>query len=211
MNLMPRTLALVLALALTLVACRDQAPVPDPGPTGDRTLEKLREEVEREQAARDDPNQRLAELAVGAGAPEALEGVRPLSPDARATVGPFAVRVVGWETSHRAAGNGKLSLTTEDWFVRVTVEATNADRSAQSADFNFARLAGGTDQPLELARDAQRVAGTRELNVELAPGEERELVLYFEAPAEAFGKGLTLQLPAAVAGNQDVQLPLEAT
>jgi hypothetical protein len=206
-----RSGALGLLLAVAVIGCKqEEAPVPDPGPTGDRTLEQLRKEVDREQAEKNDPNQRLAELATGAGPEDALEGERPLPPDAKAQVGPFAVAVTKLEASHRAAGSGKLSLTSEDWFLRVTVEATNTDRKAQNADLSFVELAGAASEPLALARDAQRVAGTRELSFELAPGEKKEAVLYFEVPREAFGKGLALRMAPAVAGNPELLIPLEA-
>ncbi len=201
--------AALLAGGLLASACKKDAPSEPGPPIEDHTVQKLREELEREKTAKGEGD-RLADLAVGAHPAGDADAALPVPANAKAKVGPFDVAVTSLHAKHRVSGGGKVSLTSEDWFVRVELEAANAEGGRQNLDLAFARLRAEGQDPLPIARDAQRVEGTRELAFELGSKEKKSAVLYFEVPQAALGKGMKLELPAAVAGNQDVLIPLDA-
>ncbi len=192
--------ALFLWAALLLAGCpKDEGP-----PADDRLLKKLQAEKDRLGKGAEpvaivaapvapEPNP----LAARAAMPDRPKTV-PISGSPDFMVGKAACRVSSIETSHHVAGE-KLSLTTDDYFVKVTL--TGQVAGGGPLDLSQAKLvAGGTDYPV--ARDAQRLAGSRELNRKLAPDEKIEAVLYFEAPLSAIAPGLKL----VVAGGDGVTL-----
>jgi hypothetical protein len=206
----------LLALATVLVVApgckRDAAPQSE---GEDRTLDRLREEVDRAQrgeatgrapGAAEAPHGDLAALAAKDDAPRPL-----LLPADNPTVnlGDLAVKVTSLTASHSVKA-GKLELTSEDPFLAVGLVAQNVGPSPLAVDLSMAhvRSAGGNEFPI--ARDAQR-GGTRQLDRAWEPGEREEVTLYFEVPARVLGHGLTLVLPAgAVAGARgDANLPLD--
>lgn len=172
------------------------------------TLEKLRQQVDRENAERD-PNSRLAKLATDRPAP--TEGDRPLPKgNAPLVTGPLKISLNGVHTAHQVSG-GKLSVASEDWFLRVTLHVENTSKASVPVNFSLVRLLSGETE-LPRARDAQRLAGTRELDRKLPKGFAEPVILYFEVPSEALGvadKPLTLHFPPAVAGGADARLPIE--
>jgi hypothetical protein len=77
---------------------------------------------------------------------------------------------------------------------------------AAKLDLDVAHVKDAEGQSYGIARDAQALAGTRQLARAWQPGERSELVLVFEVPPSAVrGPGLTLVLPAT---GGDVQLTL---
>ncbi|MFZ5469784.1 MAG: hypothetical protein ACOZIN_10135 [Myxococcota bacterium] len=191
-----RALALVPA---ALCGC----PAGQPAPDDERLLRKLKEESERLAAAgTPDPNEELARLAARGD----RERARRL-PQANPTVhlGTVAVKLVGVSSSHSISA-GKLTLTTEATFLRVTLLAQNVGAGPTTLDFSFTRLEH-EGQEVEMAHDAQRAAGTRPLHRTFPPDERSEIVLFFELPRGERG-GWTLVLPAGVGGMGDVRIPL---
>jgi hypothetical protein len=202
---------LLLTAALAWGCSKEEAP-----PQEDRTLARLRAEAERVEkggapsgppnratGVRDDPNAKLAGLATAdQGATE--RKLRLPEPNDTKHVDTVAVKLTALESMHSAKG-GKLSLTTEELFLRVQLIAQNVGKAAAALALDGARLVDEGGKEYSLARDAQMAAGTRELRHTWAPEERAEVVLFFEIPPSAVESGLTLVLPAA---SGDVRLPL---
>jgi hypothetical protein len=115
-----------------------------------------------------------------------------------------AVKLMGLDSSHSVKG-GKLSLTSEELFLRVQLVAQNVGAAPAAVGLEGARLVDAGGKEYAVARDAQIAAGTRELQHTWAPQERAEVVLFFEIPPSAIDSGLTLVLPAA---SGDVRLAL---
>ncbi len=207
--------AVLLASALgCAAACQKER---DAAPSDDRTLAKLKAEVDRmgPHGAADEgsPHPKLKALVSGPTPTKELLGARKL-PAANATVhlGSLAVKLVAVEVDHTVRA-GAVALTSEDVFVHLRLMAQNVGAKPAAADFAFALLSDKAGKTFALASDAQRLAGTRELQAALPPGEPRELNLYFEAPLEAVDKGLALVFPPAVGGppspDGDVRIALD--
>lgn len=202
--------ALLLAAATLWGGCRKEEAAP---PEEDRTLAKLRGEVDRVNrggapaqapgAAPEDPNARLAGLASGAA--ESAVPKLPL-PENNPTVhvDTVAMKLTGLEATHTL--KGKVGLTSEDLFLRVALTAENVGPAPVKLDLDVASVKDAEGQAYGIARDAQVLAGTRQLARAWEAGERTELVLVFEVPPSAVrGPGLTLVLPAT---SGDVQLAL---
>jgi len=199
----------------------------EPSPENDRTIARLKEEADRQAEARAPPsggplaqgqkqtpeavNDALAQLAAqGAEKQKSADAPPKLAlPEGNATVhvGTAAVKLTGLSAAHTASGP-RLSLSTEGLFLRVELAVQNVGKAPSKLDFAFAQVKDAQGGEHAVARDAQRLAGTRELSLELPPGERHDLVLYFEVPPEGPGRGWSLSLPAGVGGEQDVSLPL---
>ena len=205
-------LALALAAA-ALLSCKEEAP-----PKQDRALDILRHEVDRQSSGApmahapnqpEDPNAHLAGLATGAEAPKGPEG--PLALPAEGTSGrlggaELAIRSAA--ATHRISG-GKLSLTTEEVFVTVELAARNTGRAPAPVDLPEAELVSG-DGAWPIARDAQALAGTRQLPVELGAGEAQTVRLVFEVPPQALGSAnLALRVGPRGGAEGDVRLRLK--
>ncbi len=201
---------LLLAAALVWGCSKEEAP-----PQEDRTLAKLRAEADRvgkggapsgppvRTAAPADPNANLADLAT-AGSDGPGRKLRLPEPNDTKHVDTVAVKLTGLESSHSVKG-GKLSLTTEELFLRVQLIAQNVGAAPAAVAMEGARLVEAGGKEYAVARDAQIAAGTRDLRHSWAPEERSEVVLFFEVPPSALDSGLTLVLPAT---RGDVRLAL---
>jgi hypothetical protein len=210
----PRTALtpMLLAAALAWGCTKEEAP-----PQEDRTLAKLRAEADRvgkggapagppsraQQASDEDPNMGLAGLAT---ADEGASDRKLRLPDPNDTkhVDTVAVKLTGLEASHSVKG-GKLSLTTEEQFLRVQLVMQNVGQAPANLSLDGARLVDAAGKEYPLARDVQIAAGTRELRHTWAPEERSDVVLFFEVPPSTLDAGLTLVLPAT---SGDVRLAL---
>lgn len=205
---------LLCAAAVFLCSCEEKAEPVDP--TGDRTLEALRREVDRANRgeaigrapdAVDDPTAKLADIATQDAAPKTL----PLpEKNATAHLGTVAVKVAGLSTMHSVKA-GRLELTSEDAFLEVKLATQNVGKRPVQLDLTAAQVRDGSGQPHAIASDVQRGAGTRELSRTVAPEERVDVTLYFEVPPAVVGNGLVLVLPAAASpsATEDVVLPLD--
>lgn len=205
--------ALFLTAAALVGGCRkEEAP-----PQEDRTLAKLRNEVDRVNKGGpaatapntqqpEDPNARLAGLATGADDLEEHKLKLP-EPNNTVHVDAVAVKLTGLEATHTVKGSGKMGLTSEDVFLRVALAAENVGQAPAKLDLGGATVQDGEGKPYSVARDAQVLAGTRQLAHAWETGERSDVVLVFEVPPSAVrGSALTLVLPAS---GGDVRLPLK--
>lgn len=110
--------------------------------------------------------------------------------------------VTGAEATQQAVGE-KVAVATPERFVVVHAELSSATAQTVALDA-FTLTQAGERHPM--ARDAQRVAGTRELQVALAKGARREVTLWFEVPAAHMGPGLALSCPAPNGAVSEVAL-----
>ena len=207
-------LLLAVALAWSWGCTKEEAPPPQE----DRTLAKLRAEAERvdrggatsgppskTQVPTEDPNAGLAGLAAGeVGANDEKLNL----PDSNPTVhvGTLALKLTKLEAMQAVQGSGKIGLATEDRFLRVELIAQNVGKAPADVSLNGARVVDAAGKEFGLARDAQIVGGTRQLQREWAPEERTEVVLLFELPPASIGEGLTLVLPST---SGDVRLALQ--
>ena len=208
--------ALLTTAALLLGGCTKEESAPGAQAAGDdRTLQKLRAEVDRvnqggrptqgPEATRGDPNANLAGLAAGLDASGEQRLELPAG-NATVHVDTLAVKLTGLESSHSAKGSGKVSLTTEDLFLRVRLVTQNVGTAPLTLDLDGAKVVGAGGQQYPLARDAQAVAGTRPLRRTWAPEERTDMVLLFELPPAALREdGLHLMLQGS---GGDVRIPL---
>jgi hypothetical protein len=185
--------------ALLFLGC----PKPAEPPQEDRLLAKLRAEKDRE--AREgalpgapvpdlnNPSFNTGEdpLAKTAAEPPAETKPLKLPEKIEFTSGKLLVRLNGAETSQTAAGN-RVKLSTNEQFLRVDLKLKAVE--AAEVDLGAATLKAG-DETFAIARDAQRVVGTKNLTRAINAGEAFETVLMFELPEAALAKGVTLQLP----------------
>jgi hypothetical protein len=210
-----RGIAALLCAAALLGGCKKE----EPAPVEDRTLAKLREEVDRVNQGgapsgppsdnSTDPNARLAGLATGQEEEEAKTLALPsTNPTVHADT--LAVKLTGLESLHSLRGSGKVGLTTEELFLRVQLIAQNVGTDpSQPAHvaFSTARVVDAAGKDYPIAQDAQTLAGTRKLNRTWEQDQRDSIVLIFEVPPSALAPGLTLLLPTS--SGEDVRLPLQ--
>ncbi len=214
----PRASAAVtlLTAALFLGGCKEESVPEYPGAGDDRTLQKLRQEVDRvnqggrpsqgPEATRGDPNANLAGLAAGLNVPTERTWELP-APNEAVRVDALSVKLAGLESSHSVKGSGKVSVTSEDLFFRVQLLTHNLGSTPTTLDLDDAKLVGAGGQSHAVARDAQAVAGTRPLRRTWAPDERTDVVLLFELPPEALrDEGLHLLLQGS---GGDARIPLK--
>lgn len=173
--------------ALAAVAGCDRPP-----PADERTLQRLAEEAARQRQRAE--TERLAEVAVTP--PAQTRKTLPVPKQPRLVAGPLQMEVVALTLSQVVEGE-KVSLGTEDRFLRVQLEVRNLSSREASADLSQAVLVGAGKRTWGIARDVQRLAGTRALRSGLAPGESRDFVMFFEVPEAALSSGLSLSVPEA--------------
>lgn len=178
-------------------------------PAEDRTLQKLRQEEEKRQA-RAEQVDRLAMAAVTP--PAETRRTLPMPKQPKVEVGPLRMEVVALTTSQVVEGS-KVSLATEDRFLRVQLAVKNAGKAAAAADLSGVSLVGAGQKTWGIARDVQRLAGTVTLQAGLAPGESRDFVMFFEVPEAALAGGLSLKVggagAAGVSRNEDGVISLD--
>lgn len=189
--------ALIIA---SLAACPKKDEPPEFDPSTDRTLLKLRAEQERlEKEARQAPPPDPLTSAIAAplkpenlGIPQGVE----------ADLGKITLTLVAVQQSQTAGG--KVTLTTSERFVRVTLEARSNESSPVELNVADAQLGFG-DQTFALARDVQR-ASKSPLSVKLDPGHTEKFDLHFECPPQVVAKGLKIILSR---GESRVELALQ--
>jgi hypothetical protein len=180
---------------LALTGCPDSKPAQGPG--DERLLAKLKAEKEREQRdgpmiaptapvekPKDEPVNPLAEFAAKGTQKKDLA----LPSKTLLSVGKASLRLNGLEASHTVGE--KISVTTDDWFVKVSFEATAAEPTNLDLSTAHLELDGKT---FAHARDAQ-AASHQKAQVSATP-QGTPVVVYFEAPPDALAKGLTLVMP----------------
>lgn len=203
---------LLLAAASLVWGCQKEEAPPQ---QEDRTLAKLRDEVDRVNrggapttgpaAVPEDPNARLAGLAAKV---EQAEERQLKLPENNPTVhvDSVAMKLTGLEAAHTMKGTGKIGLTTEELFLRVQLVAENVGKEPAKLDLDVARVQDAEGKTYSIARDVQALVGTRQLERTWEVGERTDVVFVFEVPPSAVhGPGLTLVLPAT---SGDVQLAL---
>lgn len=192
--------ALVVAITVLVAACERSSPAPELSREEARTLQRLKEEVERE-----DPNAGLAKVALTPA--EETRKTHPVPRQPRASLRGLTLEVVAL-TSSQVVEGAKISVASEDRFLRVQLAVKNAGKRPAAVDLGPAVLVGEGERTWGLARDVQRLAGTRALAAELAGGESRDFVVFFEVPDDAFGGGLRLKV-AGAGGNEDAVISLD--
>lgn len=201
----------VLLCAALLGGCTEKPQ--EPTPNDDRTLARLRQEVDRVNKggapavapdAPSDPNARLAGLA----ASREQDSVKnyPLAAPQPVQVDTLSIQPQALEAMHSLRGSGKVGLTTTDLFVRVTLKVQNTGDKPLNVTLSGARLVDAAGQSYPIARDAQTVGGTRVLDHTWAREQGEVLVLFFELPAPAVAAGLGLLIPTL--SGQDARVPL---
>lgn len=182
------------ATALLLAACPDKASQP---PGDDRLLAKLKAEKDREAKEgpivpptnvepppKDEQVNPLAEFAAKGTQKRELA----LPSKTMLQVGKTTLRLNALEATH-TVGSG-ISVTTDDWFLAVTVNAAGPD--GESIDLSTAHLEkDGKEFPH--ARDAQAAAHKPPRASVTKDGSL--VTAYFEVPKDELGKGLTLVVP----------------
>ena len=187
----------LVAVAVAALAGCDRAGGAPGAPGEDRTLQRLQQEAIRQQ----EQVTRVERLANAAVTPQAeTRKALPAPKQPRAVMGPLQLEVVALTVSHVVEGQ-RVSVATEDRFLRVQVAVKNAGKAAATADFAQAALVGVDQRTWGIARDAQRLAGTPALRSALAPGESRDFVMFFEVPEAALGGELVLSVSGAGAGR----------
>jgi len=189
-------------LAATLTGCPKDEPKFD---DTDPLIKKLKAE-----------QQRLGQGAPPGGPPQVAPQPNPLAAAAVDSEGPetrepvstaavhadnLSVSVATLEAMHNVR-SPKLSISTADLFVKVSLSATASVPT--TLDLAKAELVNGDDR-FEVARDAQKLGQGSPLSAPLEPGITQTLVVYFEAPRGALKKGLKLILPSPQGA---VELPL---
>ncbi|HYH98205.1 DUF4352 domain-containing protein [Hyalangium sp.] len=197
----PSLSPMLLVAALAWGCTKNEAPPQQE----DRTLAKLRAEADRvgkggapsgppQTQAPEEPNAGLADLATAdEGASE--RKLKLPEPNDTKHVDTVAVKLTGLKSSHSVKG-GKLSLTSEELFLRVQLVMQNVGKAPAPVTLEGARLVDPAGKEYAVARDAQITAGTRELRHTWGPDERSDVVLFFEIPSSAVEEGLTLVLPA---------------
>ncbi len=207
----PGLAALACAAALAW-GCKD--PAPEPTSTEDRTLAKLRQEVDRVNQggtpiaapnAPADPNSRLAGLAAGVETDEVRS--LPLASQKAVRVESLVLQPLTLESMHSLKGSGKVGLTTAELFVRVTLGARNVGEQPLSVTLSGAKLEDAQGQHYPIPRDAQTVGGTRVLDHTWDKEQSESLTLVFEVPPAAVAPGLALLIPTR--GGPDARIPLQ--
>ncbi len=190
----------VAALGLMLLGC----PKPEAVSAEDRLLKKLQAEKDRLEKGGTPARPSLpaapaepSPLAVRAAMPDVPKTL-PIAGSPDFSCGLAACRVSSVETSHSIGGE-KMSLTSDDYFIKVVLSAQRVGGGA--LDLSAAKLVAGSHE-YPIARDAQLLAGSRELSVSLEPDQKVERVLLFEAPKAAIAPGLKL----VVVGSDGVAL-----
>jgi hypothetical protein len=190
-----------LVLGLLLCGCPKDEPQVD---ETDPLIRKLKAEQERlnKKALQKQEDQQaidpLARVATTNGKPEHLVIPTGVSAD----LGDISLTLKDLQRMQNV-GNGNVSVSTTDWFVRVVVMARAKQATKLSLD--GVELVNA-DKTWKIARDAQRLGQGSENPVELNTGAEQKVITYFELPEGAFTRGLKIVLTAP---GSRVELPLQ--
>ena len=187
---------------LLLCGCpkKDEPPEFDPN---DRLLQKMKAEQERLAQAgpprmKEPEPDPLAAIAASPSKPETLG----IPAGVEADLGPLSLVLTEVQQSQTVGGE-RVSLSTTDRFLKVTLEATA--KQAVELDLSGATLALDA-RSVPLARDAQRAARGSPLVTKFSAGQQQPLILFFEAPPEMIRKGLKIILTTP---ESRVELPLQ--
>ena len=161
----------------------------------DPLIQKLKAERERLEKARQSTNP-LADAIEHEAPPEQLKPLSGASLNAQGAS--FTVRSLEATQAVRAP---KMALHTAERFLKVTLSVISA--TALRLDLSTTKLSTATRE-FPLARDAQRLS-EHASELSLDANSARDVVLYFELPADALGPGLKLILPV---GQSTLELPL---
>lgn len=189
-------------IGLLFTGCPKDEPEQPRFDPDDRLLQKLkseRERLEAEKKKRAEPEpDPLAQVVTNGTKPDYLgvpEGVA-------APLGPVELSLIDVQRSQTVSG-AKLSLSTADRFLRVTLKAKTSEKI--TLDLSGARLENG-DASVGVARDVQRLGKGSPLSLVLDTAGTERVVLFFEAPDEMIGKGLKIVLTTP---DSRVELPLQ--
>lgn len=183
--------------ALLALACTKE-PNAETGDRTDRTIARLKAEQERLRHA---PAPQKDEAPLATAAISGTEAVALQVRTGLTQVGTVGVHVDGAQTMRSVAGP-RTSVATGDRFVKVDLTLTATEGT--HFEVALAVLAQGAER-FAIARDAQHLGAPGPLAFDLVAGEPRRVSLYFEAPLEALGPGLKLELPRE---SGSVQVPL---
>lgn len=190
-----------LVLGLLLCGCPKDEPSIDENDPLIRKLkaeqERLKGEALRKQEAQKalDP---LARVATTNGKPEHLGIPSGVSAD----LGDISLTLTDVQRMQNV-GNGNVSVSTTDWFVRVVVMARA--KKATTLSLDGVELVNG-DKTWKIARDAQRLGQGATNPVELNTAMDQKVITYFELPDASITKGLKIVLTAP---GSRVELPLQ--
>lgn len=190
-----------LVLGLLLCGCPKDEPSID---ENDPLIRKLKAEQERlnQQALRKQETQKaldpLARIATTTGKPEHLGIPSGVSAD----LGDVTLSLQDVQRMQNV-GNGNVSVSTTDWFVRVALLARA--KKATTLSLDGVQLENG-EQRWKIAGDAQRLGHGATNPVELNASTSQKVIVYFELPDASIGKGLKIVLTAP---GSRVELPLQ--
>lgn len=190
-----------LVLGLLLCGCPKDEPSID---ENDPLIRKLKAEQQRlnQQALQKQETQKaldpLARIATTTGKPEYLGIPSGVSAD----LGDITLSLKDVQRMQNV-GNGNVSVSTTEWFVRVALTARA--KKATTLSLDDVQLENG-DKRWKPARDAQRLGQGSPNPVELNTAMEQKVIVYFELPDASIGKGLKFVL--TVPGSR-VELPLQ--
>lgn len=193
----------LLLISLLFTACPKDEPQQPTFSPDDRLLQKLKAEQERlgnerkkkVEEAEQDP---LTKVLTGDSKPDFLGIPKGVA----GALGDVGFELVEVQRSQTVSGR-KVSLSTPDRFLRVTLDATAEKKT--TIDFTGAQLVNG-DKTAGIARDVQRLGNGTPLSTEFHVHALTRVVLFFEAPDEMIGKGLKLVLAT---DTSRVELPLQ--
>ncbi|MGV3619212.1 MAG: hypothetical protein ACO1OB_00265 [Archangium sp.] len=194
----------LLLIGLLFTACPKDEPQEPTFSPDDRLLQKLKAEQERitnekkKRAAEEAEPDPLAKVVTANSKPDFLG----IPSGVAADLGDVAFALIEVQRSQTVTGR-KVSLSTADRFLRVTLEA-NAEKDTL-LDLSAAQLVNG-DKTAGIARDVQRLGNGSPLSLQLRTHALTQVVLFFEAPDEMIGKGLKLVLAT---DTSRVELPLQ--
>lgn len=205
------------AMLFSASACTEKsAPVAPADSAGDRTLEKLKAEVDRANRGEaigrgpdhaELPNEKLAGIIAGDDKPRKLA----LPPkNETGYLGPIAIKLAEVTAMH-SVRTGRLSLTTDELFLEVKLAVQNTGAAPSSMDLAVAHVMDGAGNAHRIAQDVQRGAGTKELLHTYPPEQRGDVTLYFEIPPAVVGHGLRLVIPAGASPDArgNLELPLD--
>ncbi len=181
-----------LAVAVLLSACpKERTEAFD---ESDPLIRKLKAEKARGPTATspaEPVTNKLAEAAVNGAAPRALTvDTATVFP-----IGDVDFKLVSATVTQSVTRNG-MTVSTADAFIKVTLSATT--KKAQALNLSAFTLTQKADT-FSVPKDIQKIGQGSPMELELKADEENQVTVFFEAPGESIGPGLTLNLVTASA------------